>query len=159
MRRELGRYPVAAACRILGVSPSGYYAWPTRPPSDRELTDEWLLSKVKAAHADSHETYGAPRILHDLREEGIHVGKKRIARLMRKAGIQGVSRLRRWTTTKRDPQASPADDLVNRDFTAAGPDQLWVSDIERHEALFYRVEVKGLHPRVVAAARVKLRAA
>jgi putative transposase len=107
----------------------------------------------------SHESHGAPRILHDLREEGIRVGEKRIARLMRKAGIQGVSRRRRINTTKRDPQASPADDLVNRDFTAQGPDELWVSDIERHEALLYRVEVKGLHLRVVAATRTKLRAA
>ena len=129
MRRELGRYPVATACRVLGVSPSGYYAWLTRPPSDRELADEWILSRIKAAHAASDETYGAPRILHDLRDEGIRVGEKRIARLMRKAGIQGVSRRRRPHTTKRDPKASPAHDLVNRDFTATGPDQLWVSDI------------------------------
>jgi len=129
VRRELGRYPVATACRVLGVSPSGYYAWLVRPPSDRELADEWLLSRIKAAHTASDETYGAPRILRDLRDEGIRVGEKRIARLMRRAGIQGVSRRRRWNTTKRDPKASPADDLVNRDFTAAGPDQLWVSDI------------------------------
>jgi putative transposase len=129
VRRELGRYPVATACRILGVSPSGYYAWLYRPPSDRELTDEWLLSKIKAAYVASRETYGAPRILHDLREEGIRVGKKRIARLMRKAGIQGVSRRRRGNTTKRDPKASPAQDLVRRDFTAKGPDELWVSDV------------------------------
>jgi len=129
VRRELGRYPVATACRVLGVSPSGYYAWLVRPPSDRELTDEWLLSKIKEAHRASHETYGAPRILHDLREEGIHVGKKRIARLMRKAGIQGVSRRRGFKTTQKDPKASPADDLVERNFTARGPDELWVSDI------------------------------
>ena len=120
---------MATACRVLGVSPSGYYAWLVRPPSDRELTDEWLLSKIRDAHRNSHETYGAPRILHDLREEGIRVGKKRIARLMRQAGIQGVSRRRRWNTTKRDPKASPAADLVCRNFTAAGPDELWVSDI------------------------------
>lgn len=116
-------------CRVLDVSASGYYAWLYRPPSDRELTDEWLLSKIKEAHRASHETYGAPRILHDLRDEGIRVGKKRIARLMRKAGIQGVSRRRRWNTTKRDPQASPAADLVNRNFATDGRDQLWVSDI------------------------------
>ena len=112
-------YPVATMCRLLGVSSSGYYAWLVRPPSDRELTDERLLSKIKEAHRASHETYGAPRILYDLREEGIRVGKKRITRLMRQAGIQGVSRRRRWNTTKRDPKASPADDLVCRNFTAA----------------------------------------
>ena len=129
MRRELGRYPVATACRILGVSPSGYYAWLTRPPSDRELSDEWLLAKIKAAHTASHATYGAPRMLHELRDQGIHVGKKRIARLMRQAGIQGVSRRRKFHTTQKDPAASPADDLVERNFTADGPDQLWVGDI------------------------------
>jgi putative transposase len=81
--------------RVLDVSASGYYAWLYRPPSDRELTDEWLLSKIKAAYCASRETYGAPRILHDLRDQGIRVGKKRIARIMRKTGIQGVSRRRR----------------------------------------------------------------
>ena len=122
-------YPVATMCRLLGVSSSGYYAWLYRPPSDRELSDEWLLSKIKAAHQASHETYGAPRILHDLREEGICVGKKRIARLMQQAGIQGVSRRRGFKTTTKDPAATPTADLVDRNFTAAGPDQLWVGDI------------------------------
>ncbi len=129
MRRELGRYPVATACRVLGVSPSGYYAWLYRPPSDRDLTDEWLLTKIRDAHQASRETYGSPRILHDLRDENIRVGKKRIARLMRRARIQGVSRRKGHKTTVRNPKATPADDLVNRDFTAAGPDELWVSDI------------------------------
>ena len=116
-------------CRILGVSPSGYYAWLVRPPSDRELTDEWLLAKIREAHKASRDTYGAPRILHDLRDQGIYVGKKRIARLMRKAGIQGVSRRRGYKTTRKNPQASPAPDLVDRNFTASRPDQLWVADV------------------------------
>ena len=129
MRRELGRYPVATACRVLGVSPSGYYAWLCRPPSQRDLTDEWLLAKIRDAHKASRETYGSPRILHDLRDENIRVGRKRIARLMRRAGIQGVSRRKDRKTTVRDPKATPAADLVERDFSTSGPDELWVSDI------------------------------
>lgn len=116
-------------CRVLGVSASGYYAWLYRPPSQRDLTDEWLLSKITDAHKASRETYGSPRILHDLRDEGIRVGKKRIARLMRGAQIQGVSRRKGRKTTVRNPLATPAADLVERDFSASGPDELWVGDI------------------------------
>ena len=116
-------------CRVMGVSPSGYYAWLTRPPSDRDLADEWLLTKIKNAHTESKESYGAPRILHELRDQGIKVGKKRIARLMRLAGVQGVSRRKGFKTTTRDPKAIPAADLVERNFKAGGPDVLWVGDI------------------------------
>ena len=116
-------------CRVLGVSASGYYAWLVRPPSQRDLFDEWLLSEIRRAHQASRETYGSPRILHDLREENVRVGRKRIARLMSRAQIQGVSRRKGHKTTVRNPQATPAADLVERDFSASGPDELWVSDI------------------------------
>lgn len=122
-------YPVATMCRLLGVSPSGYYAWLTRSRSDRDLADEWLLSKIKRIHEVSHGTYGAPRVQADLKDLGIHVGRKRIARLMRDADIHGVSRRRRFATTTKDKHAQPAADLVNRNFSAKGPDRLWVSDI------------------------------
>ncbi len=122
-------YPVATMCRLLGVSPSGYYAWLTRGPSDRDLADEWLLSRIRHHHERSDETYGAPRIHEELKAEGIQVGKKRIARLLRQAGLQGVSRRRRFRTTQKDPAARPHEDLVDRNFTAPGPDRLWVSDI------------------------------
>ena len=98
-------------CRVLDVSTSGYYAWLYRPPSDRDLSDEWLLAKIKEAHKQSGESYGAPRILRELRDQGIHVGTKRIARLMRKEKLQGISRRRRFKTTTSDPQASSADSL------------------------------------------------
>ncbi len=130
MRRESGQYPVATLCRVLDVSTSGYYAWLTRSPSDRDLNDEWLLARIREAHAFSKATYGAPRILEELRAQGVRVSKKRIARLMRRNDLQGVSRRRRGRkTTIRDPKAQPALDLVCRNFTAKGPDQLWVSDI------------------------------
>jgi len=74
-------YPVATMCRLLGVSSSGYYAWLTRGPSDRDLADEWLLAKIRSIHALSDGSYGTPRIHMELREQGIYVGRKRIARL------------------------------------------------------------------------------
>jgi len=116
-------------CRLLGVSPSGYYAWCHRPPSRRQIEDEKLTLEIKEWHARSRGTYGSPRILEDLREQGRRVGCKRVARLMRAAGLRGVSR-RKWiTTTIRDARVRPAEDLVNRRFVATAPDQLWVADI------------------------------
>ena len=116
-------------CRILGVSPSGYFAWRHRPPSRRRIEDEKLTLAIKEWHARSRGTYGAPRILEDLRDQGYRVGCKRIARLMRAAGLRGVSR-RKWiTTTIRDQRVRPAEDLVHRKFVATAPDQLWVADI------------------------------
>ncbi len=120
---------MAMMCRVLGVSPSGYYAWLSRGPSQRDLTDEWLLAKVRQVHQHSRTTYGVPRIHAQLRREGISVGRKRIARLMRHAGLQGVSRRRGKRTTVRNPEARPHADLVRRDFSAEGPDRLWVGDL------------------------------
>lgn len=120
---------MATMCRTLGVSPSGHYARRHRPQSRRSREDAALTAKILNFHARSDGTYGAPRILEDLKEEGIHVGRKRVARLMRAAGLRGVSR-RKWiTTTTRDEQRRVAEDLVRRDFTAAAPDRLWVADI------------------------------
>jgi putative transposase len=116
-------------CRILGVSPSGYYAWRFRAPSRRRIEDEKLTLMIKEWHVRSRGTYGSPRILEDLREQGRRVGCKRVARLMRAAGLRGVSR-RKWiTTTIRDKRVRPAEDLVHRRFVATAPDQLWVADI------------------------------
>ena len=121
-------HPVATMCRVLGVSPSGYYAWRKRPLSTRARTDVELTARVEVVHRASRGTYGAPRIHAELTAEGLPIGRKRIARLMRTAGLQGVSR-RKVRTTVRDETARPAPDLVDRQFTAAGPDRLWVADI------------------------------
>jgi putative transposase len=116
-------------CRVLEVSPSGYYARRTRPPSARALANAELSARIAAIHQRSRATYGAPRIQVELREQGIRVGRKRVARLLRAAGLAGVSR-RRWvTTTQRDRAARPAPDLVERNFAAPGPNRLWVADI------------------------------
>ena len=116
-------------CRVLGVSPSGYYAWRARPRSARARANERLLERIREIHKLSDETYGSPRIHAELQDEGQSVGLNRVSRLMRRGGLVGVTRRRKWRTTKRDKDARPAPDLVQRDFAAEGPDQLWVADI------------------------------
>src|SRR3970282_447758 len=122
-------FPVRTMCRVFGVSPSGFYAWTKREPSARALEDARLTARIRVFHARSKGAYGAPNIDADLREGGILVGKKRVARLMKADGLQGVSR-RKWvTTTVRDADATPAADLVERQFSADSPNRLWVADI------------------------------
>jgi putative transposase len=122
-------FAIATMARVLGVLTAGYYAWRSRPPSARAIADAALLRQVRTIHAVSRGTYGAPRVHAELCAVGRAVGKKRIARLMRAAGIVGVSRRRAVITTRRDRDARPAPDLVDRNFTADRPNQLWVADI------------------------------
>ena len=122
-------YPVATLCRLLGVSTSGHYARLNRPPSARAHSDARLTERIRALHQRSRGSYGVPRILEDLREEGERVNHKRVARLMRSAGLVGISQRKGFKTTVRDRDARPAPDLVQRCFTAERPDGLWVADI------------------------------
>jgi len=92
--------------------------------------DVLLCERIKTIHLASRGTYGAPRIHAELKATGVKVGHNRVARLMSEAGLEGVSRRRRRSITRRDPDAQPAPDLVRRDFTASKPDQLWVADIK-----------------------------
>jgi putative transposase len=125
---------VAVACRLLKVSRSGYYEWKDRPPSAREQENELLLKHIEKIHADPKmSSYGSPRVHAELTLGlGLVVNEKRVARLMRAAGIQGLYRRRRRGCTVRDPLAEPADDLVNRQFTADAPNKLWLTDITEH---------------------------
>jgi putative transposase len=116
-----------AMCRMLGVSASGYYAWRSRPPSRRAIEDQRLTERIRVFHTASRSSYGAPRIMLDLRDDGLAVSRKRVARLMREAGIRGAYRRRRRARSR--PVTHPATDLVRRDFTAPGPDRIWVADI------------------------------
>jgi putative transposase len=116
-------------CRVLEVSTSGYYARRQRPPSPRARADAELSARMRAIHEHSRGTYGAPRIHAELEAAGIQVGRKRVARLMRAAGLVGVSRRKWLTTTVRDRDARPAPDLIERNFVAPGPNRLWVADI------------------------------
>ena len=122
-------YPIATMCRVLGASPSGYYAWRRRQPSPRALSDAALTDLIRQIHTWSRGTYGVPRMTIELCERGHAVNHKRVERLMRAADLAGVSRRRGTRTTRRDPEAQAAVDLVQRDFTADGRDQLWVADI------------------------------
>jgi putative transposase len=130
MSAHQASFPIATMARVLGVSEAGYYAWRHRPASAHAVADTALLKRVRTIHASSRETYGGPRVHAELRAGGEKHGRKRIARLMRAAGLVGASRRRNGvTTTRRDPDARPAPDLVDRDFTATAPNQLWVADI------------------------------
>lgn len=115
--------------RAMGVSRSGFYAWSRREPSARDLADRELLAKTRRIHAASKETYGAPRIHAELAAEGVHVGRKRVERLMKADALAGVSRRRGTRTTIRDGRVRPAYDLVDRNFHAEKPDQRWVVDL------------------------------
>lgn len=129
MRANQAFLPVRAMCRILGLSPAGFYAWLGRAPSSRAVANAALTEQIRKIHKASRESYGRPRIVAELRDEGAMVGQNRVGRLMKAAGIEGVSRRRRKGLTRRDPDARPAPDLVERNFVADGPDQLWVADI------------------------------
>ena len=121
-------HDVTKLCRALHVSPSGFYAWCERGPSDRAKSDAELTLKIHAIHEQSRATYGVPRVHAVLAADGVHVSRKRVARLMKLAGLEGISRRRKYRST-RDKDARPAPDLVDRKFVATTPNQLWVADI------------------------------
>ena len=122
-------YPVTTMCRLLDVSTSGYYEWCDREPSARTREDTALTEMISEIHAMSDGAYGAPMIHAELADRGVHVGRKRVARLMEAASLEGVSRRKKTWTTRRDADSRPAPDLVEREFTADGPNKLWVADI------------------------------
>lgn len=129
MRAHQAEYPIATMCRVLAVSTSGFYAWRKRLPSARAQRDQELKGMIREVHAGSDGTYGRPRVHAELLERGERVSPKRIARLMKEDGLEGVSRQRKVITTIRSIEDRPAPDLVNRSFVAHGPNQLWVADI------------------------------
>ena len=127
---EKPHHPVSRLARVLGVSRSGYHAWRTRRPSTRSLADAALAERIEAIHEASRGIYGAPRVQAELADDhAIHVGKKRVARLMHDLGIQGVAAKRRPKGKPSGMEAPAAPDLVRRDFTADEPNQLWFADI------------------------------
>jgi putative transposase len=127
---EKAAFPISLLCRVLGVSRSGFHAWERRPPSERNRTDVWLVERMRAIHERSRQTYGSPRVHAELRRQGVRVGRKRAERLMRIAGLSGSHRRRKGKTTLRVQGVRVADDLVDRDFVAEAPNQLWMSDIK-----------------------------
>jgi putative transposase len=128
--QEKAHHAVSLLCRVLGVSRAGYDAWSGRPPSTRASTDQALTEQIRVIHQRSRGTYGAARVHAELRlDHGMRVGRKRVARLMRSAGLVGCHRRRGRGLTRRDPQTAPAPDLVERTFSTDQTDRLWTADI------------------------------
>ena len=123
--------PVSRQCELLGVSESGYWAWAKRAPSDRALYDAWLIERIRVVHEASKGRYGSPRVHAMLARAGIRVGEKRVARLMRAAGIEGAHRRRRKGCTVRVEGVEPFGDLVGRDFRPDAPNRVWAADIKQ----------------------------
>jgi putative transposase len=123
------QHPVFLLCSVLGVSRAGYYAWKQRPASPRAMRDAQLSEQIGQIHAESQGTYGWPRVHAELGHRGVRVGRKRIARLMRQAGLSGLVRRRKGKTTIRVPGIATAPDLVRRDFAPTAPNRLWVADL------------------------------
>lgn len=131
-------FPIRFMADRLDVSTSGFYEWRHRQsnPCQRAREDAELTETICEIHERSRGTYGSPRVWADLRfGSDIRVGRKRVERLMRQAGIAGVTRRRKSHTTRRNPHALPSDDLVNRVFDVDGPDRLWISDITEHPTM------------------------
>jgi putative transposase len=151
---ETARTPVSMSCRLLGVSRSGYYAWAANVPSQRALSDAWLTERIRAIHKDHRGVYGSPRIHADLRlAHGIRVGRKRVERLMREAGVSGMVRRKRGRTTIQVPGVRVAEDLVERRFRPAAPNVLWVADVtylRTWEGWLYLAAVQDAYSRAIA---------
>src|SRR6266540_601122 len=125
--RQSGK-SIAEVCRDMGLAKSAFYAWQTQQPSTRARADDHLINEIRAIHDDSRCTYGAPRVHAELRRRGKRVGRKRVARLMRNAGLVGRCPRRFRRTTLSDP-TTHVQDLVQRQFRPSAPNQLWCSDI------------------------------
>jgi putative transposase len=143
-------FPVNHMCKVLNVSRSGYYTWCTRPPSQREMANQKLLEQIKKVHRESDETYGSPRIYHALLKLGRKCSVNRVARLMRRNGIQAKQKRRFKTTTKRNQAHPVAPNRLKRDFTAEQPDQKWLGDITyipTQEGWLYLAAILDLYTR------------
>jgi putative transposase len=122
-------FSVLLMCKRLAVSPSGYYAWRSRPASAREMANRELKAKIKQVLEESGQTYGSPRIYQVMRKMGLLCSENRVARLMRAEGLRAKQVRRFRSTTKRNESHRPAPNLLQRDFDAARPDQKWLADI------------------------------
>ncbi len=148
-----GEFPVSRMCAVLGVSPSGYYDWRQRPPSQRQQANDKLLEAIRHEHEVSRQTYGSPRIHAALKQQGMQVGLNRVARLMQANGIVGKTpRRKRPVTTQREAGALAAPNILAQDFTASRPDEIWLSDIttiDTAEGWLYLALVMDLFTRTI----------
>jgi putative transposase len=146
-------HSIQIMCRVLEVSRSGFHAWARREPSARAIADQALTDRIAEIHNDSLKTYGSPRVHAELRlEDGVHVGRKRVERLMRGAGLAGQVKRRRGKTTIRVQGVRTAPDLVERDFNPTEPNRLWAADItyiRTWEGWLYLASVMDLYSRAI----------
>ena len=145
-------FPVQRLCKVLDVSPSGYFAWKNRPASRRQREDLVLLAHVRSAFSLSHETYGSPRMTHEVREQGLMAGRRRVARLMRENGLR-ARQPRRFQRTTDSQHAFPvAPNRLDQDFTTAAPNEKWGTDLSyiwTREGWLYLAVVIDLYARRV----------
>ena len=150
---ERASFPVSVMCEVLGVSRSGYHGWERRSPSDRALSDAWLIEKIKAVHAEARGVYGSRRVAAELRlGQGIHVSRKRVRRLMRSAEISGLVKVKRGRSTIRVPGVRVAEDLVERQFRPPAANVLWVADLtylHTWEGWLYLAAVQDAYSRMI----------
>ncbi len=145
-------FPIRRLCHVLEVSESGYYAWCKRAPSERKRTDEELGKRIEDAYRNNRRVYGSPRLHAELKEQGMHCVIKRVARLMRKRGINAKPRRRKMKTTDSNHSNPVAPNLLNRDFTADAPNTKWVADItgiETIEGWLYLAAIVDIYSRFV----------
>jgi putative transposase len=144
-------HSIKTMCRVLGVSRSGFHAWEGRAPSARRLEDERLLVRIRSIHDENRRVYGSPRVHAELHlADGVRVGRKRVERLMREAGLSGLVARRRGRTTIRVSGVRVSEDLVDRAFLASAPNRLWVADItylRTWEGWLYLVAVQDVFSR------------
>jgi putative transposase len=126
---EKDNFPIEIMCEVLKVSRSGYYAWLRRPESNKSKKDRELLEKIQEIHKGSRESYGSPRIREALKQKGVKVGRRRVMRLMKEEGIEGKGKKKYKATTSSKHNLPVAENVLQRDFKARGPDQKWVADI------------------------------
>jgi transposase InsO family protein len=146
-------FPVNRMCKVLDVSPSGYYAWRHRPPSAREMANRELVKKIEVVYNDSDQTYGSPRIYRELKDQGVACSENRVARLMRLRGLQAKQSRHYKATTKRNKAHPVAPNLLKRNFVADRPDQTWLADITyipTVEGWLYLAAVLELYSRQIA---------
>ena len=148
---EKASHTITIMCRVLEVSRSGYHAWTRRPPGPRALEDARLTVRIRELHKKRREVYGSPRIWSDLvLDDGERIGRKRVERLMRQAGLSGLITKKWKATTVRVPGVRVADDLLDRNFAAGAPNRCWVADItylRTWEGWLYLVAVQDLYSR------------
>jgi putative transposase len=145
-------YPIQVLCDVLEVSRASFYAWQKAKPGKRAQQNQKLHVQLRALHAESKGTYGAPRLHAALRRQGVSVSRKRVAKLLQRMGLKGLPRIKRVRTTVADPQAEPAPNRLERQFTAEAPNRVWVTDITyipTREGWLYMAVIMDLYARKV----------